>query len=186
MTHTSPLPLSSFSSVKMLRTILRVSTSSSLRASSMRGFATTIHFTKDHEYVKVEDGGLATVGITDFAQSQLGDVVFVSVPEVGAKFKKGYVLNTLPSASWPHLTAVALLLYPRETRATHSLRRRGFYKDAIFPPLPCAVILSALWSPSRLPLTCTRQFVRSGVLFCYYTHDTTGAGHGVSHVSFHP
>ena len=68
----------------------------------MRGFATTIHFTKDHEYVKVEDGGLATVGITDFAQSQLGDVVFVSVPEVGAKFKKGYVFGTPSSASWPH------------------------------------------------------------------------------------
>lgn len=44
--------------------------------------------TKDHEYAKV-DGKTATCGITNFAQSQLGDVVYVSLPEVGASFKKG-------------------------------------------------------------------------------------------------
>lgn len=44
--------------------------------------------TKDHEYAKV-DGKTATCGITNFAQSQLGDVVYVSLPEVGAAFKKG-------------------------------------------------------------------------------------------------
>ena len=42
----------------------------------------TIKFTKDHEWVSV-DGDVATVGITDHAQSALGDVVFVEVPEVG-------------------------------------------------------------------------------------------------------
>jgi glycine cleavage system H protein len=41
-----------------------------------------LRFTKDHEWVKVE-GDLATVGITDFAAEQLGDVVFVELPEVG-------------------------------------------------------------------------------------------------------
>ena len=41
-------------------------------------------FTKDHEWIRV-DGGIATVGITNHAQSQLGDVVFVEVPEVGRK-----------------------------------------------------------------------------------------------------
>ena len=44
----------------------------------------TERFTKDHEWVRV-DGGIATVGITDHAQSQLGDVVFVELPEVGRK-----------------------------------------------------------------------------------------------------
>ena len=39
-------------------------------------------FSKDHEWIRVE-GGIGTVGITDHAQSQLGDVVFVEVPEVG-------------------------------------------------------------------------------------------------------
>ena len=47
-----------------------------------------IRFTKDHEYVSVE-GDIATVGISDHAQSALGDVVFVEVPEVGRQLKQG-------------------------------------------------------------------------------------------------
>ena len=47
-----------------------------------------MRFTKDHEYVRVE-GAVATVGISDYAQQQLGDVVFVELPTVGAKFDKG-------------------------------------------------------------------------------------------------
>ena len=47
-----------------------------------------MRFTKDHEYVRVE-GAVATVGISDYAQQQLGDVVFVELPKVGAKFDKG-------------------------------------------------------------------------------------------------
>jgi glycine cleavage system H protein len=45
-------------------------------------------FTKDHEWVRAEDG-IGTVGITDFAQGQLGDVVFVELPEVGRKVAQG-------------------------------------------------------------------------------------------------
>ncbi|SNZ05495.1 glycine cleavage system protein GcvH [Cohaesibacter gelatinilyticus] len=45
-------------------------------------------FTEDHEWIAI-DGDVATVGITDFAQSQLGDVVFVELPEVGAELEKG-------------------------------------------------------------------------------------------------
>jgi len=44
----------------------------------------TERFTKDHEWVRL-DGDIATVGITDHAQQQLGDVVFVELPEVGRK-----------------------------------------------------------------------------------------------------
>jgi glycine cleavage system H protein len=44
----------------------------------------TLRFTKDHEWISV-DGGIATVGITNHAQDQLGDVVFVELPEVGRK-----------------------------------------------------------------------------------------------------
>ncbi len=46
------------------------------------------YFTKDHEWIKV-DGNIGTVGISDFAQSQLGDVVFVELPDVGKTFKAG-------------------------------------------------------------------------------------------------
>ncbi len=47
-----------------------------------------LYFTKDHEWVRVE-GNVATVGITDYAQSQLGDVVFVENPPVGAPLAQG-------------------------------------------------------------------------------------------------
>lgn len=48
----------------------------------------TIKFTEDHEWISVE-GDIATVGITDYAQGQLGDVVFVELPEVGREVAKG-------------------------------------------------------------------------------------------------
>lgn len=48
----------------------------------------TIRFTQDHEWIKLE-GDVATVGITDYAQSQLGDVVFVEVPDAGRTLEKG-------------------------------------------------------------------------------------------------
>jgi glycine cleavage system H protein len=47
-----------------------------------------MYFTKDHEYVSVE-GGVGTIGISEHAQSQLGDVVFVELPALGAKLAKG-------------------------------------------------------------------------------------------------
>ncbi len=45
-------------------------------------------YTRDHEYILI-DGDVGAVGITDFAQGQLGDVVFVELPQIGAKPKKG-------------------------------------------------------------------------------------------------
>ena len=47
----------------------------------------TTLFTTDHEWLRIE-GDVATVGITDYAQSQLGDVVFVELPKVGRSLKK--------------------------------------------------------------------------------------------------
>ena len=46
-------------------------------------------FTEDHEWVRVEEGGTAVVGITDHAQDQLGELVFVELPEVGAELDQG-------------------------------------------------------------------------------------------------
>ena len=48
----------------------------------------TTYYTKDHEYIRVE-GDTGTVGITDFAQSQLGDVVYVELPAIGKQLEKG-------------------------------------------------------------------------------------------------
>jgi glycine cleavage system H protein len=47
-----------------------------------------VRYTKDHEYVRL-DGDVATVGITDHAQSQLGDIVFVELPQVGKSVEQG-------------------------------------------------------------------------------------------------
>ena len=48
----------------------------------------TRYYTKDHEWIEV-DGDTATVGITDYAQGQLGDIVFAEVPAVGSTLEKG-------------------------------------------------------------------------------------------------
>jgi glycine cleavage system H protein len=49
---------------------------------------TVLRFTRDHEWIRIE-GDLAVVGITDYAQSQLGDVVYVELPEIGRRVEKG-------------------------------------------------------------------------------------------------
>ncbi len=59
-------------------------------------YPTDLKYTKDHEWVRLSDGE-ATVGITDFAQRQLGDVVFVELPEVGRTLKQGEVFGNIES-----------------------------------------------------------------------------------------
>jgi len=59
-------------------------------------YPTTLKYTNDHEWVKVE-GQEGTVGITDFAQQQLGDVVYVELPEVGSTLTKGQAFGTIES-----------------------------------------------------------------------------------------
>lgn len=59
------------------------------------------YFTEDHEWIEV-DGDTATIGITDYAQGQLGDIVFVEVPAAGttlAKGKEAAVVESVKAAS---------------------------------------------------------------------------------------
>lgn len=61
----------------------------------------TKYFTDDHEWISVENG-VATVGITNHAQEQLGDIVFVELPEAGASLSKGgsaAVIESVKAAS---------------------------------------------------------------------------------------
>jgi glycine cleavage system H protein len=51
-------------------------------------------YTKDHEWARLE-GDIAVVGITDYAQGELGDVVFVELPQVGAKARQGEAFGTI-------------------------------------------------------------------------------------------
>jgi glycine cleavage system H protein len=55
-----------------------------------------LHYTEEHEYVKqTDDPGVVQIGITDYAQSELGDVVYVDLPEVGEKFARMDVFGTI-------------------------------------------------------------------------------------------
>ena len=53
-----------------------------------------LRYTKEHEWLRV-DGGVATIGITDFAQGELGDVVFVEMPSVGTGLSAGDSFGTI-------------------------------------------------------------------------------------------
>src|SRR5690554_4034382 len=55
-----------------------------------------LRYSKDHEWIKVE-GNRAYIGITDYAQDELGDIVFVELPEVGAELNAGEVLGAVES-----------------------------------------------------------------------------------------
>ena len=55
-----------------------------------------LKYTKEHEWVRI-DGDAGAVGITDFAQQQLGDVVYVDLPEVGTKLAAGQAFGTIES-----------------------------------------------------------------------------------------
>jgi len=60
-----------------------------------------IKFSEDHEYIRI-DGDIGAVGITDYAQEQLGDIVFVELPEVGKQLAKGdeaAVIESVKAAS---------------------------------------------------------------------------------------
>jgi glycine cleavage system H protein len=59
-------------------------------------YPTDLKYTKEHEWIRL-DGNTGAVGITDFAQQQLGDVVYVELPEVGSTITAGQVFGTIES-----------------------------------------------------------------------------------------
>jgi glycine cleavage system H protein len=59
-------------------------------------YPTDLKYTKEHEWIRV-DGNTGAIGITDFAQQQLGDVVYLELPEVGATVKSGDPFGTIES-----------------------------------------------------------------------------------------
>jgi glycine cleavage system H protein len=59
-------------------------------------YPTEYRYTKEHEWIVV-NGGIATIGITDYAQHELGDVVFVELPKAGAKLAAGKIFGSVES-----------------------------------------------------------------------------------------
>ena len=58
-------------------------------------FPTELKYTEEHEWVRIEDGNIAYIGITDFAQSELGELVYVEVETVGEDIDIGEVFGTV-------------------------------------------------------------------------------------------
>ena len=79
-----------------------------------------LKYTKEHEWIRVE-GTTGVIGITDFAQQQLGDVVYVELPEVGSKMTAGQVFGTIESVK-----AVSELFAPVSGEVTET---NGSLKD---------------------------------------------------------
>ena len=71
-----------------------------------------LKYTKDHEWINI-DGNIATIGITDFAQKELGDIIFIELPQVGDSFTKGDVFGTIEAVK-----TVADLFMPISGRIT--------------------------------------------------------------------
>ena len=79
-----------------------------------------LKYTKEHEWIRVE-GTTGVIGITDFAQQQLGDVVYVELPDVGSKMTAGQVFGTIESVK-----AVSELFAPVTGEVTET---NGSLKD---------------------------------------------------------
>ena len=83
-------------------------------------YPTDLKYTKEHEWIRA-DGNTGAIGITDFAQQQLGDVVYVELPEVGATITAGQVFGTIESVK-----AVSELFAPVTGEVTET---NGSLKD---------------------------------------------------------
>jgi glycine cleavage system H protein len=83
-----------------------------------------LRYTRDHEWVRV-DGDLAVVGITDYAQSQLGDVVYVELPEIGRRVEQGKeaaVVESVKAASEVYAPVSGEVVEVNEALATDPAR----------------------------------------------------------------
>jgi glycine cleavage system H protein len=67
-----------------------------MKAISELNLPEDVRYTDDHEWAK-KNGGVVRIGISDYAQDQLGDIVFVELPEVGSSFDKGEEFGTVES-----------------------------------------------------------------------------------------
>jgi len=77
------------------------------RSFSARNVAGSVFYTKDHEYIRVEAPGKGIVGISDFAQKALGEIVFVDLPEK----VRSHARSSSLSSQWPRIDKVVAWLH---------------------------------------------------------------------------
>ena len=88
-------------------------------------YPSDLKYTKAHEWVRIS-GDTAQVGITDYAQKQLGDIVYLELPEVGTVFKKGDVFGTIESVK-----AVSELYAPVSGEVVEVNAQLGQHPEAV-------------------------------------------------------
>ena len=111
----------------------------------------TTRYTKDHEYIRVE-GDTGTVGITDYAQQQLGDVVFVELPQTGKTLAKGAeaaVVESVKAASEIFAPVSGEVLVDRLVLAAVNRDRRR-YEWTVLEELPLSMAVSTSPRPTAL------------------------------------
>ena len=84
-------------------------------------------YTQEHEWVKIE-GDTGTIGITDYAQNSLGDIVFVELPKIGATLEKGKTLGTVESVKavsdiYPPLSGTVTAINEDLTKSPEKINR---------------------------------------------------------------
>src|SRR5688572_31722601 len=82
-------------------------------------FPSNLRYTKDHEWIKL-DGNVATIGITEYAQRELGDIVYVEVETIGKSLKAGDVFGTVEAVK-----TVSDLFLPRSEEHTSELQSQS-------------------------------------------------------------
>jgi len=88
-------------------------------------YPSNLKYTKDHEWISIE-GNEATIGITDFAQGQLGDIVFVELPAVGRQLAAGEAFGTVESVK-----AVSELFAPMSGEVTAVNAELGTHPELV-------------------------------------------------------
>ncbi|MGD9887775.1 MAG: glycine cleavage system protein GcvH [Halothiobacillaceae bacterium] len=78
----------------------------------MSGFPENLAYTDSHAWLRQDDDGLVTIGVTEYGQSLLGDLVFIQFPEVGAQIDEGDTIATLESvkSAWDVLAPVSMTI----------------------------------------------------------------------------
>ena len=96
-------------------------------------FPDTLRYTKEHEWIRLEDdGATVTIGITAFAQSELGDIIFVEVETVGESLANGEVFGTVEASRPPSRSTSNCFSTPTSVQATstRSFSKRSSYNQS--------------------------------------------------------
>lgn len=108
-----------------------------------------LFFTQDHEWVLLEDG-VATVGITDYAQSSLGEVVYIELPEVSSEYSAGdsvAIIESVKAASDIYAPVTGVVIAVNETlESVHELINEDAESEAwIFKMRPGQSLDTSIW-----------------------------------------